>query len=415
METLGALPHVLIIDDDCNLLEAYKVLLETDFQVTTASSGEAGLALLQTEDVAVILLDIRLPGMDGFAVLQQLQTMQTPVEVLMLTALNDAHLAVAALHNGASNYLVKPVDNDLLVAHLRQAVARQRARQNARLVPVQSPSPVPPRLVVGISPVMQALLAQVRRVAATDTTVLLTGETGVGKELVARAVHVHSPRRDHPFVAVNCAALTATLVASELFGHERGAFTGAQRLHVGKIEQAHRGTLFLDEVGGLPLPAQAALLRFLQERTVERVGGEQSQRVDVRVVAATNQELQPHVATGIFRADLFYRLNVVPLHVPPLRARPEDIPLLLQHFLHRYSAAYGRPVPRLTAPALAALRECPWPGNVRELEYLVARLVAISEQQVLDVEEVLTALDSSIEGDRACHSVRFSGTEGLRN
>jgi two-component system response regulator HydG len=242
---------------------------------------------------------------------------------------------------------------------------------------------------------MRQLLATVRRVAATDATVLIIGETGVGKELIARTVHDHSHRRANPFVAVNCAAIAESLAESEFLGHERGAFTGAERRRVGKFEQAHTGTLYLDEVSSLRLQTQAMLLRVLQGHEFHRVGGEQFLRVDVRVVASTNQNLQELVVAGSFREDLFYRLHVVPVHVPPLRERLEDLPLLVDHFLTMYNTAYGRHVQGITAEALTLLCQHSWPGNIRELEHVIARLVAISRERILDTDEVALALSLS--------------------
>jgi DNA-binding NtrC family response regulator len=388
-------PRVLIIDDDTGLLEAYTVLLEEEFRVYTAASGQAGLALFQHEDIDVVLLDIRLPDIDGMEVLRQLKAIDPDPEVLMLTALNDARLAVEALREGATDYLIKPVNNEDLLARLRYSTTQRRLHQEPLAAPTTASPSYAPKTFIGRSPAIRQLLATVRRVAATDATVLIIGETGVGKELIARTVHDHSHRRANPFVAVNCAAIAESLAESEFLGHERGAFTGAERRRVGKFEQAHTGTLYLDEVSSLRLQTQAMLLRVLQGHEFHRVGGEQFLRVDVRVVASTNQNLQELVAAGSFREDLFYRLHVVPVHVPPLRERLEDLPLLVDHFLTMYNTDYGRQVQGITAEALTLLCQHPWPGNIRELEHVIARLVATSRERILDADEVALALSQS--------------------
>ena len=388
-------PRVLIIDDDQSILEAYTVLLEDEFRVYTAASGHEGLALFQREDMDVVLLDIRLPDINGLEVLRQLRAIDAQTEVLMLTALNEARLAVEALHEGAVDYLIKPVDNDDLLTRLLRIAAQRYAHQEAHAEQTAAAPSHASEMPIGRSPAIRRLFAMVHRVAATDATVLITGETGVGKELIARTVHRQSPRRAKPFVAVNCAAIAESLAESEFLGHERGAFTGAERQRVGKFEQAHTGTLYLDEVGCLRLQSQAMLLRILQGHDFYRVGGVHFLRVDVRVVTSTNQNLQELVAAGTFREDLFYRLHVVPIHVPPLRERLEDLPLLVDHFLQRYNTAYGRQVQGITAEALTMLCQHPWPGNIRELEHLIARLVATSYQRILDTDAVAWALSLS--------------------
>jgi len=388
-------PRVLIIDDDQSILEAYTVLLADEFRVYTAASGHEGLALFRREDMDVVLLDIRLPDIHGLEVLRQLRAIDAQTEVLMLTALNEAPLAVAALHEGAADYLIKPVDNDALLTRLLRFASQRHAQQEAQAEQTGSALSHAPEVPIGRSPIIRQLFAMVRRVAATDATVLITGETGVGKELIARSVHRQSSRRAKPFVAVNCAAIAESLAESEFLGHERGAFTGAERQRVGKFEQAHTGTLYLDEVGSLRPQSQAMLLRVLQGHDFYRVGGVHFLRVDVRVVTSTNQALQDLVAAGTFREDLFYRLHVVPIHVPPLRERLEDLPLLVDHFLRRYNTAYGRQVQGITAEALTMLCQHPWPGNIRELEHLIARLVATSCQRILDADAVAWALSLS--------------------
>jgi DNA-binding NtrC family response regulator len=385
---LDVLPRVLIIDDDPHLLEAYTVLLEDEFQVLTATTGEAGLACLHREAIDLLLLDLRLPAMDGLDVLQRVKMIDAQVPVIVITARDEARCAAAAFKLGAVDYLVKPVDIHTALPLLRQTLARPEAPRSPLLTPAETTVPRLLEVLVGQSAPLRQLATALSRVAETDATVLLTGESGVGKELVARALHQQSPRRTRPFVALNCAAIPETLAGSLFFGHERGAFTGAQARHHGAFERAHWGTLLLDEVGSLRPEAQATLLRVLQERTFERIGGQQPLHVDVRVVASTNQDLAHLVEARLFREDLFYRLNVVPLRVPSLRERREDIPLLVRHFLAHYNQVFARHVPGLTLDALAVLGRYPWPGNVRELEHLIARLVATSRPRVLDVADL---------------------------
>jgi DNA-binding NtrC family response regulator len=299
------------------VLDAYRVLLDEAYHVYTASSGEAGLACLARQDIHGLLLDLRLPGLPGLDVLRRAKALDPRLVVIVLTAINEARTAVEALHLGAADYLVKPVPVEALLALLHRHLAAQDAA-GASGVGEAAAAEGAGGLLVGRSFQLQQVCTLLAHVAATDATVLIQGETGVGKELVARTLHAQSPRRRRPFVVVNCAALVDTLAASTLFGHERGAFTGAVARHQGAFERAHTGTLFLDEVGNLPRAAQGVLLRVLQDRTVARVGSERPFPVDVRLVAATNQELPRLVDAGTFRADLWYRLHVVPLWVPPL-------------------------------------------------------------------------------------------------
>lgn len=381
-------PSVLIIDDDSSLLESYVVLLEDEFQVHTASTGEDGLKVLQREDIHIVLLDIRLPGMDGMEVLRRVKAIDENVDVIMITAVKNVRVAVEAIKLGAYDYIVKPFDVDEMLALLRRILERQSLLREVLYLRAEVDRHLEMGNIVGRSAKMRQIYELVSRVADTDATVLVSGESGVGKELIARAIHQQSQRRANPFVAVNCAAVSEHLVESELLGHERGAFTGAVTTHRGRFELAHTGTLFLDEVGSLRLDLQAKLLRVLQEREFERVGGSKTIRVDVRIVAASNHDLRQMVAERTFRDDLFYRLNVVPVYVPPLHERRDDIPLLVDHFLTKYNKAFRRNVQGFTPEALAALSQYQWPGNVRELENIIERLVAISNQRILDIEDI---------------------------
>jgi len=402
------LPRILIIDDDQSLLESYTVLLEDEFQVSTAESGEKGLELLRHEDVHLILLDVRLPDISGIEVLRRIKVLDENVDVIMITAVKDVRVAVEAIKLGAYDYLEKPFEIDEILALLRRTLEHQNLLREV-LYLRDLRAEVDRCFVVGRSPKMRQIYDLIVRVADTNATVLITGESGVGKELIARAIHQQSQRRLNPFVAVNCAAISEHLVESELFGHERGAFTGAIEMHRGKFELAHTGTLFLDEVGSLRLDLQAKLLRVLQEREFERVGGGKTIRTDVRIVAASNQDLKQMAADRLFRDDLFYRLNVIPVHVPPLRDRREDIPLLINHFLMKYNKDFGRQVQGVTAEALALLTHYHWPGNVRELENMIERLVVLSRHRILDLEDMPLDLQS-VQGQLA-HDLFATGAD----
>jgi len=408
LASIDVLPRILIIDDDKSLLESYTVLLEDEFQVSTAESGESGLELLRHEDVHLILLDVRLPDISGIEVLRRIKALDENVDVIMITAVKDVRVAVEAIKLGAYDYLEKPFEIDEILALLRRTLEHQTLLREV-LYLRDLRAEVDRYFVVGRSPKMRQIYDLITRVADTNATVLINGESGVGKELIARAIHQQSQRRLNPFVAVNCAAISEHLVESELFGHERGAFTGAIEMHRGKFELAHTGTLFLDEVGSLRLDLQAKLLRVLQEREFERVGGGKTIRTDVRIVAASNQDLKQMVVDRTFRDDLFYRLNVIPVHVPPLRDRREDILLLVNHFLRKYNKDFGRQVQGVTSEALALLTHYHWPGNVRELENVIERLVVLSRHRILDIEDMPLDL-KSVQGHLA-HDLFTTGAD----
>jgi two-component system response regulator AtoC len=346
------------------------------------------LEVLRQADINVMLLDIRLPGIDGMEVLRQAKMIDENVDVIMVTAVKNVRVAVEAIKLGAYDYLVKPFEIDEVLSLLRRTLERQTLMREVLYLRAEVDRHQGMGDIIGRSAKMRQLYELIRRVADTNATVLITGESGTGKELMARAIHKQSQRHTRPFVSVNCAAISEHLIESELFGHERGAFTGAIEKHLGKFELAHTGVLFLDEVSTLRSDLQAKLLRVLQEREFERVGGSKTIRVDVRIVAATNQDLKQMIACHTFREDLFYRFNVVPIHVPPLRERQEDIPLLVEHFLAKYNRAFQRQVEGFTPAAVAVLRQYHWPGNVRELENVIERLVAISPHSMLEVEDL---------------------------
>ncbi|MDH3603855.1 MAG: sigma-54 dependent transcriptional regulator [Candidatus Tectomicrobia bacterium] len=412
METQTALqPSILVIDDDSSLLTSYTMFLEDHFRLHTAESGEEGLRVLEKEDINIILLDLRLPGMDGMDVLRQAKVIDENVDVIVVTGVKSIRVAVEAIKLGAYDYLVKPFEVDDVLSLLWRTLERQNLVREVLYLRAEVDRHQDMGNIVGQNETMRQIYDLVCRVADTNATVLVSGESGTGKELVARAIHQQSQRQSKPFVAMNCAAISESLVESELFGHERGAFTGAVEKHLGKFELAHTGVLFLDEIGSLRLDMQAKLLRVLQEREFERVGGSKTVRIDVRIVAASNEDLKQLVADKAFRDDLFYRLNVVPVHVPPLRERKDDIPLLAEHFLAKYNKAFNRKIRGISPAALSSLNHYHWPGNVRELENVIERLVAISNHEVIGMDDL--PLDLVSGRDSAADEIFTSGV-GLR-
>ncbi len=357
---------ILLVDDERNVHYSLQRALGEAFRISSAFSGEEALHKLTTEKSHLILLDVKLPGADGLEMLQRIKVMDRDVPVILLTAYGTTETAITAMKHGAYDYLLKPVDIASLKGMMTKALHLRTLTEQVEALSLPESTQATPLL--GRSGAMQDLYKMIGRVAPTDTTVLISGESGTGKELVARAIHQHSLRADGPWVALNCAAIPESLLESELFGHEKGAFTGAIERKPGSFEEASGGTLFLDEAGELPLAVQAKLLRALQEKEIRRLGGRESLPLDVRIIAATNKDLEGAVARAEFREDLYYRLNVMHLHLPPLRARQEDIPLLAQHFLTRSSRELERSVGGFAPDALEALSAYTWPGNVRELE-----------------------------------------------
>ena len=390
----GLRPVILVVDDEPGLRESFRLVLDQDYEVIDVPDGASALDVVRSAQVDLVLLDIRLPGMDGIEVLERIKAIDEGMEVVLVTAVRTVRTAVAAMKLGAFDYLTKPFEEDELLSLVQRALER---RSLAREV-VYLRSELERRQdaeLVGQHPEMQRLHRLVAQVARTTTTVLITGESGTGKELVARAIHRQGPRSDRPFVAVNPAATAETLLESDLFGHERGAFTGAYQRKLGKFELAQGGTLFLDEIATLRSELQVKLLRVLQEREIERVGGGQAIQLDVRIIAATNADLPAAVAAGTFREDLYYRLNVVHLTVPPLRERADDIEPLVAHFIRRYNHEFGKRIQGLTPEAAEALRAYRWPGNVRELQNVVERSVVLVEGPTIDVGDLPLELSLS--------------------
>jgi putative PEP-CTERM system response regulator len=384
---------ILVVDDEPGVRDSVRVIFEDTCEVLEASNGPEALAVLRDHDVDVVMLDLRMPGETGIDVLPRVKAADPSGVVVVATAVRDVRMAVEAMRRGAYDYMTKPFDVDeirLVVGRALEKRALEREVLSLRSALAETTPAAANGFagMVGRHPAMVRIYQLIAQVAETNVTVLITGESGTGKELVARAIHQQSPRRSAPFVAVNVAAIPDTLIESELFGHERGAFTGAHARKLGRFELAHGGTVFLDEMGSLRLDLQAKLLRVLQEREIERLGGTRPVPVDVRVLAATNVDLRRAVRERTFREDLFYRLNVVPLHVPPLRERRDDIPRLVRHFVRKIARESHRDVRDVSTGALDALTRYDWPGNVRELENIVHRAVVLARGPVIQLQDV---------------------------
>jgi two-component system response regulator HydG len=382
-------PSILVVDDDPGHLSMLTTVLSGwDFRVEGAASGQKALAAIREKPRDLVLTDVRMAGMDGIEVLRAVKEYNPAMPVLIMTAYSSVETAVTALKNGAYDYLIKPLDMDVLRLTMDRALDHLRLRTENRALKERLAEGFQSDEIIGQSPAMKELLDMAALAAPTEATVLVTGESGTGKELVARAIHLNSPRKNGPLITVNCAALAETLLESELFGHEKGAFTGADRRREGRFMAADKGTIFLDEIGEISPATQAKLLRVIQEREVERVGGDRPIGVDVRILAATNRDLKAEVEAGRFREDLYYRLNVLVLAVPPLRERREDIPLLAAHFLGRFAKKNRKSVKGFSPGAMEALLHHPWPGNVRELENAVERGVILAVGDYLTEREL---------------------------
>jgi DNA-binding NtrC family response regulator len=381
--------YVLIVDDEANARTALAELLRDEgYRAETAADGFKALGKIEEETPDIVLTDLKMPGMDGLELMRRLRARDDEAVVVVMTAFGAVDTAVAAMKEGAADYLTKPVNLTELVLILAREMERRRLRQEAGALRARLAERYSFENIVGNAPPMQEVFKTVAQVAGARASVLITGESGTGKELIAAAIHQRSPRAKGPFVKLHCAALAETLLESELFGHERGAFTGAVGRRDGRFSQANGGTLFLDEIGEISPAVQVKLLRFLQEHEFERVGGNETVRVDVRVVTATNRDLQAEVASGRFREDLYYRLNVINLEMPALRERASDIPLLAMYFLRKYAQDNGKTITGYTDDALGRLGGYRWPGNVRELENVVERAVVMSTGDRIGVADL---------------------------
>ncbi|CAK7041726.1 MAG: Transcriptional regulatory protein ZraR [Desulfovibrio sp.] len=370
--------QLLIVDDDHSHRNTLTTLLaDWGYDVSAVEDGESAIESCRARPFDLVLMDVRMTGMSGIEALQEIKVFNPAIPIIIMTAFSDVDNAVEAIKSGAYDYLTKPLDFDDLKLTLDRALDHATLRGEVKALKSTIAHTFDSGGFIGQSPAMRQVMDMAASVAPSEATVLITGESGTGKELVAKMIHANSNRRKGPYVAVNCAALTESLLESELFGHEKGAFTGAEKRREGRFLAADKGTIFLDEVGEIPLSMQAKLLRAIQEREIQRVGGDTPVKVDVRILAATNRDLQEEVTSGRFRQDLFYRLNVVSLHLPSLRERPEDIPLLATHFLKQFAERNDKPVKGFTPAAMDRLVKYSWPGNVRELENTVERAVVL--------------------------------------
>lgn len=385
--------RILIVDDDEGLLHFLcRLFSRQEYEVRSCDNGAAALELIGSENFDLILLDYKMPGLNGLDTLKQIRNLQVKTPIIVMTAYGTMDTAIEAMKLGAYDYILKPFDKAELEDLARDALEVNRLMKEIVSFPASEAKPLPAPegevMIIGSHRRMQEVYKLIGQVAAKDVTVLVTGESGTGKELAARAIYHHSRRKDKPFLAVNCAAIPETLFESELFGHERGSFTGAERTHIGKIERAHGGTLFLDEIGEMPLSMQAKLLRMIQYGEIERLGGSQTIRIDVRIIAATNKNLEEAVQLGRFRGDLYWRLKIISIHLPPLRERAEDIPELVDYFVGRFAREYQTSIRGVEPGAVDKLRPYAWPGNVRELENTMRRAILLCPGDVIREEHL---------------------------
>lgn len=404
---------ILVIDDDDSGREALTMLLRSaGYEVTSAATGESALDLIDRLQYQVIVSDLFLPDINGFDILQNVQKVSPSTEVIVVTGHASAQSAVRAMKEGAFDYITKPIDFDELKIVVSKALEKQKLLSENMYLRRQLQGRFEFSNIIGSSPAMNLLFERMNRIVKTDSAVLISGESGTGKELVARALHYNGTRREKPFVAVNCSAIPETLLESELFGHVRGAFTGAVKDKAGKFEAANHGTIFLDEIGTLPLHLQAKLLRVLQEHEVEKVGSNKTVKLHVRVISATNADLENMVKRGEFREDLFYRLNVIPLHLPPLRERQQDIMFLTAFFLEKQCRLMGRVPCTISKQALQALEQYSWPGNVRELENLIERMIVLTDAAVITLDDVPDKIISEkSSGEVLCNKMPSHGLD----
>ncbi|MBN1897140.1 MAG: sigma-54-dependent Fis family transcriptional regulator [Spirochaetes bacterium] len=378
---------ILVADDEIGVRELFKELLKDDYKVSFATNGEEAIDMIEKDLPEVVLLDIRMPKKDGLEVLQEVKDRDISIIIIIITADRDLNSAIKAMKLGAYDYVVKPFENDKILKIIQNAFEKSDLEKTVKTLKKEITKQYSFKNIIGQGKNMQKVYEVINKVINNDSTVLLTGESGTGKEIVARSIHYNGHRKEGPFVAVDCASIPETLIESELFGHEKGSYTGALKRKIGKFEMAHRGTIFLDEIGNLKMDIQAKLLRVLQEREFSRVGGNEKIQVDVRIIAATNANLEGLINKGVFREDLFYRLNVVPFKLPPLRERKEDIPLLIQHFLRIFNKEFNKNI-TLSPKVIDYFIKYPWPGNVRELENNIQRIVVTADHNVIKLDDM---------------------------
>ena len=408
--------HILVIDDDTAVREVLTATLLNDgYQVSGVSDGASALQMIQEQPIHIVITDLHMPGMDGLEVISRITKLDSRIITIVMTGYGTIDYAVRTMKAGAFDFITKPFGPDTVSLIVKRAIEVLKLKQENHLLRKAVRDQYRFEHLVGTSAPMRRVLDFVEKVADSESTVLITGDSGTGKELIARMLHFNSMRRDRPLVPVNCGAIPENLLESELFGHEKGAFTGAAHTRLGRFELAHGGTLFLDEIGEMPLALQVKLLRVLQERCFERVGGNKTIHVDVRIIAATNQDLEQAVAERRFRQDLYYRLHVIPIEVPPLRERRSDIPLLVNHFIERLNDQRKTEIAGMEPEALARLTAYEWPGNIRELENLVERSVVLKKKgwiTVADLPDRLARTPTSQPTDQSEHFIRFN-EEGI--
>jgi len=388
--------HILIVDDDLNHLKTLQTIVRSwGYRVSTADDGVKAVEGVKEKPFALILMDVRMAQMSGIEALQRIKQYNPAIPILIMTAYSSVDSAVKALKSGAYDYLTKPLDFEVLKISIARALEHSGLKAENATLKSKMSADYDLQNIIGKSRPMKELVDMMSMVAPSEATVLITGESGTGKELIAKSIHHNSQRKDRPLVVVNCAAITETLLESELFGHEKGAFTGADKRREGRFKQADKGTIFLDEISETSAAMQAKLLRVIQEREIQRVGGEETLSVDVRILAATNRNLEDDVKEGKFREDLFYRLNVVTLRIPPLRERQDDIPLLAQHFLEKYAKKNHKQVKGFSPLAMDMLLKYAWPGNVRELENVIERAVILLPDEHITEKELPVTITSS--------------------
>jgi len=397
-------PAVLVIDDEEDLRLTLSSILKKDYSPQLAASGKEGLKLLKGRSFALVLLDIRMPEMDGLTVLKKIKEMDNSLPVIMVTASQDVKSAVEAMKAGAEDFISKPFEVEELLAVIEKVVEKSKLRKENQYLKEVLKDAESYGDLIGQTPQIKKIMSLISQVAITDSTILITGESGTGKEIAAKAIHKLSKRKNGPFVALNCGAIPENLLESELFGHERGAFTGALDRRIGKFELSDGGTIFLDEIGTMSAGMQSKLLRVLEDHKIERVGGGSPIEVDVRVLAATNIDFPKHIREGKFREDLYYRLNVIPLHMPPLRERKEDLPLFISYFIEKFNRELGKRITGISPEVLAYLKVYDFPGNVRELKNIIERAVALCQGDQLMMENLLTPTASTSTGAKPLKS-----------
>jgi len=382
-------PTILVVDDELGARQSLEVILEDDYRVLSAESGREALEVLQRELVDLVLLDVNMPEMDGLEVLRRIREQDEALDVIMVSALNLARKAVDAIRLGAYDYITKPYEPEDILSTVHRAISKQKLHRELDFLRREVETVRGFDQIISQNKAMLEIFELVKKVGYASTNILIIGESGTGKELIARAIHRQGSRKNGPFVAVNCAAIPPELMESEMFGHEKGAFTGAHTRTIGKFEYANGGTLFLDEISALRSDLQAKLLRVLQEREIERIGSNKPIKVDIRVISATNTNLEDSVLSGKFRQDLFFRLNVVPISIPPLRERREDIPLLAKHFLNKFNLSFNKRISGFSDKAMGVLLRYHWPGNIRELENLIERIIVLSKgNDPIELEDI---------------------------